>query len=83
VDTAYDGQQALELAGAWRPHVVLLDIGMPKMNGYDACRKMRSEPWGGAMCLVALTAGARRRTGAGPRKRLRPPPHQPVDPARS
>jgi two-component system CheB/CheR fusion protein len=55
VSTAYDGQQALEVARAWRPHVVLLDIGMPKMNGYEACRRMRSEPWGEGMCLVALT----------------------------
>jgi DNA-binding response OmpR family regulator len=34
---------------------VLLDIGMPRMNGYDAARAIRKEPWGREMCLIALT----------------------------
>ena len=41
VDTAYDGEQAVEAAAALRPDVVLLDIGMPKLNGYEACRRIR------------------------------------------
>jgi PAS domain S-box-containing protein len=55
VGTAYDGEQAVKAAGALRPDVVLLDIGMPKLNGYDACRRIREQPWGQGMFLIALT----------------------------
>jgi PAS domain S-box-containing protein len=55
VGTAYDGEEAVEAAGALRPEVVLLDIGMPKLNGYDACRRIRQQPWGQEMFLIALT----------------------------
>lgn len=41
VRTAYDGEGAVQAAGEFRPQVVLLDIGLPKMNGYDACRRIR------------------------------------------
>jgi CheY-like chemotaxis protein len=53
--TALDGEAALAAAQATRPDVVLLDIGMPKLNGYDACRRIRSEPWGQGMILIAQT----------------------------
>lgn len=53
--TAHDGLAALEAAEAFRPDVVLLDIGLPKMNGYDVCRKLREQPWGREAFLVALT----------------------------
>jgi signal transduction histidine kinase len=53
--TAHDGEAAVEMAGAFRPDVMLLDIGLPKMNGYDACRLIRSQPWGKAIVLIALT----------------------------
>ena len=55
VGTAYDGEQAVEAAEALRPDVVLLDIGMPNLNGYDACRRIREQPWGQGMFLIALT----------------------------
>ena len=68
VGTAYDGERAVEVAGALRPEVVLLDIGMPKLNGYDACRHIRAQPWGKGMFLIALTGWGqeedRRRTEA-------------------
>ncbi|HYV17848.1 MAG TPA: ATP-binding protein [Verrucomicrobiae bacterium] len=53
--TALDGEAALTAAQETKPDVVLLDIGMPKLNGYDACRKIRSEPWGQSMILIAQT----------------------------
>jgi two-component system, chemotaxis family, CheB/CheR fusion protein len=53
--TAHDGLEAVEVAAAFRPEVVLLDIGLPKLNGHDACRRIREQPWGKDMVLVALT----------------------------
>lgn len=53
--TAYDGEEAVRGAVAFRPDVVLLDIGMPKLNGHDTCRRIRELPWGGAVVLIALT----------------------------
>jgi PAS domain S-box-containing protein len=52
---AIDGREALEAAAAFRPNVVLLDIGMPKMNGYEACRRIRQEPWGRDVVIVAVS----------------------------
>ncbi|HEU5296767.1 MAG TPA: PAS domain S-box protein, partial [Burkholderiaceae bacterium] len=52
---AHDGLGAVEAAAAFRPDLVLLDIGMPKLNGYDAARKIREQPWGKGMVLVAMT----------------------------
>jgi len=53
--TANDGEAGVAAAGEFLPDVVLMDIGMPKLNGYDAARRIRAEPWGHAMTLVALT----------------------------
>jgi PAS domain S-box-containing protein len=55
IRTAYDGQRGVELAGEFRPDVVLLDIGLPKLNGYEACKRIRAQPWGGQVVLVAVT----------------------------
>ena len=55
VRTVYDGASAVQEAAAFRPHVVLCDIGMPKMNGYDTARSIRAEAWGKNILLVALT----------------------------
>ena len=52
---AYDGLAAVEAAEAFRPDVVLMDIGMPKLNGYEAARRIREQPWGKDMALVAVT----------------------------
>ena len=57
--TALDGVEALEAAASFRPHVVLLDVGMPRLNGYDACRLIRAQPWGKEMLLVAQTGWSR------------------------
>jgi CheY-like chemotaxis protein/two-component sensor histidine kinase len=53
--TAHDGLEAIEHAEAYRPAVILLDIGLPKINGYDACRRIREQPWGKDVVIVALT----------------------------
>jgi CheY-like chemotaxis protein len=52
---AHDGLEAVRAATTFRPDVLLLDIGMPKMNGYEAARHVREQPWGKDMVLVAVT----------------------------
>jgi two-component system, chemotaxis family, CheB/CheR fusion protein len=52
---AHDGLEAVEAAAIFRPDFVLLDIGLPKLNGYDAARRMRAMEWGKDMVMVALT----------------------------
>jgi PAS domain S-box-containing protein len=59
VYVAYDGEQALRLAAAHRPDVVLLDLGMPRLTGYEVCRRIRAEAWGARMVLVAQTGWGR------------------------
>ena len=53
--TAHDGLEAVEAAAAYRPDVVLLDIGLPRLNGYDVCRRIREQAWGKNTVLIALT----------------------------
>jgi CheY-like chemotaxis protein len=53
--TALPGAEAVAPAEGWHPHVVLLDIGLPGMSGYEACRRMRQQPRGKHMLLVAVT----------------------------
>ena len=55
VRSAQDGEAALVLAETMRPDILLLDIGMPKMNGYDVARRIRQRPWGTRAVLIALT----------------------------
>lgn len=55
VRTAHDGLEAVEIAENFRPQIVLLDIGMPRLDGYGAARELRGRAWGGSVCLVALT----------------------------
>jgi PAS domain S-box-containing protein len=55
VRVAHDGQEALDVARSFRPAVALLDIGMPGLNGYEVAKRIRSEPWGGGVLLIAVT----------------------------
>jgi signal transduction histidine kinase len=55
VRTAQDGREAVDTAAAFRPDMIFLDIGMPRLNGYDACRQIRRQPWGESLFLIALT----------------------------
>ena len=62
VNSAYDGEQALEMAKELKPDVVLLDIGLPKLNGYDVAKQIRLEPWGTSPitnCHYGLGSGRR------------------------
>ena len=56
---AGDGQQALEVGAAFKPEVVLMDISMPKMDGYEAARHLRAQDWGRNVVLIALTGWGR------------------------
>ncbi len=53
--TAHDGPEAVRATAAFRPEVVLLDIGLPRLNGYEVCRRLREQPGGEKMVLIALT----------------------------
>jgi len=55
VFSAPNGAAALEAAAEHRPEVVLLDIGMPLLDGYEVARRIRAQTWGRSMMLVALT----------------------------
>ena len=55
VHCAYDGMTALETAQALLPEVVVLDIGLPDIDGYEVARRIRQQPWGRAVTLIAAT----------------------------
>lgn len=52
---AHNGQEALAAGAAWLPEIVLMDIGMPVMDGHEACERMRKVAWGRDAYIVALT----------------------------
>ena len=55
VRTAYTGHEALAIAAKTRPHVVLTDIGLPDIDGYEVAAKIKAAPWGRRTALVAVT----------------------------
>lgn len=55
VATAHDGLEAIEAAERFRPDVIFMDVGMPKLNGLDATRRIRQQPWGKPIAVIALT----------------------------
>ena len=55
VETASDGASGLEKAAAFKPDVAILDIGLPKVNGYELARQIREQQWSKNVTLVALT----------------------------
>ena len=52
---ARDGEEALTMAEQVRPEVILLDLGLPKLDGFEVCRRIRQQSWGKEMVIVALT----------------------------
>ncbi len=61
VRVAHDGAEALAVGGAFEPEIVLLDLGMPVMDGLEAARRMRQQPWGQRATLVAVTGWGQQR----------------------
>jgi signal transduction histidine kinase len=55
IRTAHDGLEGLEAAGTFHPDLVLLDLGLPKLSGHEVCRRLREQPWGQALFIVAVT----------------------------
>jgi CheY-like chemotaxis protein len=55
VEVAGDGEAALARASSFRPDIILLDIGIPKLNGYDVCRQLRQHDWGRRIRVIAQT----------------------------
>src|SRR6185503_930351 len=55
VEVVHDGVEALRRLEAFRPQFALVDIRMPKINGYEVARRTRAEPWGASLQLIALT----------------------------
>lgn len=53
--TAHDGIEGVELAEAFRPDLIVLDIGLPKLSGLDACRRIREKAWAKDVVIVAAT----------------------------
>jgi CheY-like chemotaxis protein len=55
VDVAYSGLQALQIANMHRPDVVLLDLGLPTLNGYQVAEEIRARPDGAEIVIIAIT----------------------------
>jgi signal transduction histidine kinase len=78
---AHDGPAALELAREFRPQIVLLDLGLPRLHGYEVARRLRQQSWGRNITVIAITGWGREKDRmsdeAGVDHRLL----KPVDPA--
>jgi CheY-like chemotaxis protein len=55
VRVAHDGEEAIRASDAFAPHTILLDLGMPGMDGYEACRRIRNTARGKNVRLIAIT----------------------------
>ncbi|WP_081779110.1 response regulator [Legionella sainthelensi] len=55
IKIAYNGLDAIDTASTFHPDLILMDIGMPQLNGYDVAKEIRKQPWGKHIILAALT----------------------------
>jgi CheY-like chemotaxis protein len=55
VQTCYSGLDGLATAESFQPAAIMLDIGMPVVNGYETCRMIREKNWGKSIIIIALT----------------------------
>jgi len=67
--SASDGIEALEVAATFQPDLIFLDIGMPRMNGYETACRLRQLPWGKNVVLIALTGWGQEDDRRNPKKR--------------
>jgi CheY-like chemotaxis protein len=56
IEMAYDGRQTLDRVAAWQPDLILLDIMMPKLSGYEVCKQLKSDPQTRAIPILMVTA---------------------------
>jgi two-component system alkaline phosphatase synthesis response regulator PhoP len=54
--TACDGEQALQVVASWRPDLILLDVMMPRISGFEVCKRLRSDPATHAISILMITA---------------------------
>jgi PAS domain S-box-containing protein len=59
VRTAFDGAEAIEIAGEFHPHAMALDVSLPTMSGFDVVRRLREEPWAERVVMIATTGWTR------------------------
>ena len=77
VETAHDGVEAIEAAKNFQPQIILMDVGMKRLNGYEATRQIREQPWGENINIHrAHRLGPGARQGASARGGLRRSPAQ-------
>lgn len=55
IRVAHDGIEAIAVADDFRPEIILMDVGMPFLNGYEVTRRIREQPWGDKIIIVAVT----------------------------
>jgi PAS domain S-box-containing protein len=55
VSTAHDGLEAVAKAAAFRPDLIIMDVGLPRISGLEATQRIRQQPWGRAVKIIALT----------------------------
>jgi len=55
VDVAFDGESALTTADSVEPQVAILDLGLPRIDGFEVARRIRQRPWGRQVMLIALS----------------------------
>lgn len=61
VHVAHDGLDAVDAAERWRPELVFMDVGMPRLSGYEATRRIRAQPGGDRIVIAALTGWGQER----------------------